>query len=374
MAGEPTRAFSAGDVTGAFADAGVLFPLVAALSVGSGFSGASLLATAGLAYLAAGLWFRVPMAVQPLKAIAIAAIATGAHRGEVRWAGALLGAVCLALAFADTDRWAARVPRPWIHGLQLALGVILVEHGMRAAAGPGAALIPGGWALGAAAVLVWLSQRSSFPWLGVIATGGLAYATVTSRRLGIAAAVPGSAAGPLRPEVIAGLFLPQVVLTLSNSVVGTIDASQRYFGARAFRVTARRLLVSIGAGNLVCASLGGLPFCHGSGGLTAHYKGGARSASANAVIGVTLLAFALCLTGRVIVFPAVLLGTLLAATGLFHLRLAAPSWQSGHERVRLVAMALVALLTQNLLAVLGVGVLPEVAHWVGRARATEEAV
>jgi hypothetical protein len=70
----------------------------------------------------------------------------------------------------------------------------------------------------------------------------------------------------------------------------------------------------------------------------------------------------------------VLLGTLLAATGLFHLRLAAPSWQSGHERVRLVAMALVALLTQNLLAVLGVGVLPEVAHGVGRARATEEAV
>src|SRR5690606_37983249 len=97
---------------------------------------------------------------------------------------------------------------------------------------------------------------------------------------------------PLRYDIILALVLPQLALTLTNSVVGTEAAARRYFGERAGRVTASRLLRSIGLGNMLVAPLGGLPFCHGSGGVTAHVKGGAQTWHMNLIIGGVLLTLA----------------------------------------------------------------------------------
>src|SRR4051794_35327506 len=108
-----------GDIVGAFADGAILFPLLAALTLKTDLSGSVLLLSAGFAYIVAGILFRVPVSVQPLKAVAIAAIALGATGTEVRVAGALLGAFCLALSFFDVNALAARVPRSLVHGLQL---------------------------------------------------------------------------------------------------------------------------------------------------------------------------------------------------------------------------------------------------------------
>src|ERR1035437_9075870 len=88
-----------GDFFGAFADAAVLFPLIALITQKCGFSGPVLFATAGLAYLAAGFTFRVPMSVQPLKSVAIGALAIGATWSEVRVAAFSVGAICLGLSF-----------------------------------------------------------------------------------------------------------------------------------------------------------------------------------------------------------------------------------------------------------------------------------
>ncbi|MBI3555570.1 MAG: hypothetical protein HY074_04845 [Deltaproteobacteria bacterium] len=341
------------DFTGAFADGAILFPLLAALSLKGGFSATALLFTAGLAYLAAGIWFRVPMAIQPLKSIAIAAISIGAGLGEIRASGALLGLVCLGLTCFDVNRLGQRVPRSLIHGLQAALGVLLILQGAKFDSSFLALLL--------VAIMVGLPALVRFPVLGVVATLGLAW-TVVNGALHPQLAQPTTALPhheAFRPAIVAALVFPQIALTLGNSVVGTEDVARRYFGERASRVTIRALLTSIGLGNLVSAAIGGLPYCHGSGGVTAHVRGGARHWRANAIIGGFLLALAAAqaLGGHVrLEFPAMLIAALLASTGVFHIGLAKPTWDSLPGKLELAVMALTAAFTRNMLLVLAVGV------------------
>lgn len=91
------------------------------------------------------------------------------------------------------------------------------------------------------------------------------------------------------------LLTAQLPLTLANSVISTADAAQRYFPREAGRVTPRRLSLSIAAANVWAGFAGGLPVCHGSGGLTAHYSMGARRPRSTAITGVTLIVIALAL-------------------------------------------------------------------------------
>ncbi|MCM2324345.1 MAG: putative sulfate/molybdate transporter [Oligoflexia bacterium] len=359
------------NAVGAFADGAILFPLLAVLSMRSGFSGAMLLASAGLAYWASGLLFRVPMSVQPLKSIAIASVAVGASSGEVRAAGALLAAACLGLLLFDVNALARKVPDSLIHGMQLSLGVLLLLQGaaILLAAPTSASLAPASVAVAVAilAVLLLSPRLTTFPVLGIVAAAGLAWAVLSGWGAPSVMGAP-TPSEALRPEMILSLALPQLALTFSNSVLGTRKVALHYFGDRGERVTVRRLLSLIGLGNLLSSAVGGLPFCHGSGGVTAHVRGGATRWEANAVIGTTLLVLAGIQQwkgGFGFRYPPELLAPLLMATGAFHMKLAAPSAKAARTLAQLASMGLVTWLTKNLLAALAVGVLFEL---VARAR------
>lgn len=352
-----------GNFTGAFADGAILFPLLAALVLQTGMDGAVLLATAGAAYIMAGMIFRVPMSVQPLKSVVVAALALGASAAEIHMSGLLVGLACLALSFCYADRLATVVPRHLVQGLQLGLGVILMIKGVKWGMEGGIESTGGLWVAAGiffllALGMIWAACRSSLPVMGWVATGGLfmALTMATAGHIPIAAE-QGQA---LRPDIIMALVLPQLALTLTNSVVGTHDAARRYFGDKAARVKPSWLLRTIGGGNIISAALGGLPFCHGSGGLTAHVKGGATGWHMNLIIGGTLLAFAIFswLLGMALIpaYPAMLMAVLLFVTGFFHMQLAAPSWSQPELRWILLSMALTALLTQNMLWTLGIGI------------------
>lgn len=81
------------------------------------------------------------------------------------------------------------------------------------------------------------------------------------------------------------LALPQIPLSLGNSVYATADAARQYYRGRTNRVSERRLMLTMGANDLIAAVLGGVPVCHGCGGLTAHYRLGARTGAALMMIG-----------------------------------------------------------------------------------------
>lgn len=361
-----------GDMTGAFSDGAVLFPLLVALTLQTGMDGAVLMATAGAAYLAAGVFFRVPMPVQPLKSVVVTALAIGATAAEIRWSGLCVGAVCLGLSFIYADKLAGVVPRHLVHGLQMALGIMLMVKGVK-----------WGWveqpqivfALGFAAIalfITWYARRAEWPVMGWVATGGMAAAMGIALFSGApqAAASVAEGAGPVRFDVILALVLPQLALTLTNSVVATCDVAQRYFPERAQRVTASNLLRSIGLGNLFAAAVGGLPHCHGSGGMTAHVKGGAHTWRMNLVIGGVLLGLAcvswLMAQNLIPAYPKPLMAALLFATGWFHIQLAAPSWRVADKRWRLVVMGAVAVVTMNMLWTLLAGVAVECAVYLLR--------
>lgn len=346
---------------GAFADGAILFPLLMTLSLQNGMSLFLLLASSGTAYLVAGFLFRIPMSVQPLKSIAIAGLAVGASAFEIRTAAVLLGCVFVAGLTLDLDSLAKKVPNRLIHGIQAGLGLLLVSQGLRSV-----------WPLGESSVLLCLaisglilglSFKTRVPVLGLVATLGFLISVVlhSERFFEVQwSLIPLSTdIEKFRPFLVLSLVLPQIILTSANSVLATVNVSKRYFGAQASRVTVGRLVTMIGFGNILSGLIGGLPFCHGSGGITAHYNGGARTHVSNYIIGgvLVLASFVVLLFGGThIVFSPLLLGVLLLSVGVLHVSLAAASWNQGvDEKIQLSLMGLAALSTGNMLWVLGAG-------------------
>ena len=110
------------------------------------------------------------------------------------------------------------------------------------------------------------------------------------------------------------LALPQIALSLGNSVLATRQVVGDLFPARA-PLTVRRIGTTYALMNLVAAPLGGLPVCHGSGGMVGHYAFGARSGGSVVLYGVFLLLAGFFLVGDPTsfqrLFPGPILGVLL---------------------------------------------------------------
>jgi hypothetical protein len=87
------------------------------------------------------------------------------------------------------------------------------------------------------------------------------------------------------------LALPQFPLTLGNAVIAVTEENNRLFPER--RVDERRVAISTGVMNALGAAVGGVPMCHGAGGMAAHVRFGARTGGAPVIVGVLLLVLAL---------------------------------------------------------------------------------
>jgi sulfate permease, SulP family len=122
--------------------------------------------------------------------------------------------------------------------------------------------------------------------------------------------------GPTLAAALTTLVLAQIPLTFGNSIVATADAEGAYFGERARRVRPGRLAASICGADLFAGLTSGLPVCHGAGGVTAHYRLGARTAASTMMVGVIYVSLALVLGASLPVFlhllvPAGLAGMLM---------------------------------------------------------------
>jgi SulP family sulfate permease len=115
------------------------------------------------------------------------------------------------------------------------------------------------------------------------------------------------------------LVLPQIPMTLGNAVIANADLSREYFGKDSKKVTYRALCVSMSLANFLSFLVGGMPLCHGAGGLAAHYRFGARTAGSNLMIGVIFVVLALFLgihaLAVVYLVPMAVLGVLLVFAG-----------------------------------------------------------
>jgi sulfate permease, SulP family len=360
------------EIAGGLGDAGLLIPLMVAMVALNGIGATAAFGLAGLAYLGTALVFRVPVPVQPLKAFAAAAVALGLE-ADVIAAGALLMSAAMAvLAVTGLAGWlAARFPLVLVRGIQAAVALLLAKAAIDLASKGNWSGLPEiapalAFAMAAVACGVLFFARSSWQLPGSLAVlgGGFAIGLAVSGfpeglSLGpgpVDVAVPD---GPAFGEALTALVIAQLPLTFGNSIVATADAERTYFGERARRVTPNRLAASIGTWNLLAGLLTAVPVCHGAGGVTAHYKLGARTAVATASAGALLLVLALLLGDSLpallrVLAPGALAGMLLFVAiqhGMLALTIVGAA-----ERTIVATVGVVTLVAGNLAVGFGAGV------------------
>lgn len=322
------------ELSGSVADLGVLVPIAVALIVKNGLSPTAVLLPAALLYVTVAFVYRLPVAVQPLKALGAIAIAKGLGADEIAAAALMLGMTFLVLGSTGLIDHAGRAfPRALIRGVQLTVGLLFLKVAWGLVSDPPTsfeehALAPA-WAipLGALVVLLAVLLRGRPVALALV---GIGVVVMLVDAGGIPALGPSAIELPSLSQAtfaaaLTALVIPQLPLTFANSCLAPADAARTYFGARAQRVTPGRLATTLGAANLFSGSIAGMPVCHGAGGMTAHYAFGARTGRAPLAIGASLLAVALALgaglAALLTAFPLTILAGLLATAGLLHVAL-----------------------------------------------------
>src|SRR5690606_662639 len=102
---------------GSLGDMGTFLPLLVGMAAQNGLSFSASLFFAGLFNVVTGLTFTVPMAVQPMKAIAAVALTEGLTVPEILAAGATVSLVILILGLTGVMDWVNRVvPRSVVRG------------------------------------------------------------------------------------------------------------------------------------------------------------------------------------------------------------------------------------------------------------------
>lgn len=355
--------FNRHEFAGGVGDFGLLIPLAIALVTVNGMSATAVFGLAGVAYVATSIYFGVPFPVQPLKAFAAIAIAAELD-AEVIAAGALLmSAAMTLLAATGAAAWLTRrFPTVLVRGVQASIALLLIKAGYSLAAkGNWAGMEPiaGLWsfllAIACLGILLGLRRKSlpgSLAVLGIGMTVGLAVnGGLPDVSIGPDALKIGLPSAGVYWQALTILVVAQIPLTFGNSVVATVDAEKNYFGDRARKVTPSRVSGSIAFWNLLAGVGGGLPICHGAGGVTAHAKLGARTAGSTLMAGGLLLTLALTFGGSLpallyMLAPGALAGMLLYVA-VQHALLAAQA-ESLADRIIAFSMGLATLLSGNL--------------------------
>ena len=326
--------FDRRELAGAVADLGVFVPIAVALIVANGLSATAVLLPAGLLYVAAALVYGLPVPVQPLKAFGAIAIAKGLGADEIAAGALLMGAIFIVLGRTGFLDLAARAfPRALIRGVQLTVGLLFLKIAWDLVTDPPVsfaahALAPS-WALPLAVVALVLALTLKRFAVSLVLVG-IGAAVMLAAAGNDATFGPSALALPSLDAVafltaLTVLVVPQVPLSFANSCLAAADAARAYFGERAAAVAPGRLATSFGSANLLAGAIGGMPVCHGAGGLTAHYAFGARTGGAPLVMGVALIALAVTagagLADLLAAFPLPILAGLLATAGLLHIGL-----------------------------------------------------
>lgn len=324
---KPPLQINRNEISGALGDLGTFIPLLVGMVVTCGLQLSPTLILTGVMNIATGLLFGIPMPVQPMKAIATIAIDERLSESELLAAGIVTGAFVLLLGWIGRiDRLAGRLPRAVIRGIQLALGLKLLMKGIAMIAGATPTLLGDSIVLGVACCLVILLLQRSSRWpaalivfaIGLVVAGFAHNSHLPPLRFGPDWRLPNltSLADWQRGAILGAI--PQLPLTLLNSVVAVCALSADLFQQKP--ASPRRVAVSVGLMNLIACPLGGMPACHGAGGLAAQHRFGARTGGSVVFLGVAKITLALLFGNSLLawlqLYPQAVLGALLAFGGL----------------------------------------------------------
>jgi MFS superfamily sulfate permease-like transporter len=313
---------------GAFGDLGTLLPFVLAYIAVVRIDPLGILLGFGVCMIAVGLYYKTPVPVQPMKAIGAVAATQAAQviavTPQAVFAGGLAtGIIWLVLGATGLAQKISRlVPRPIAIGIILGLGFGFMLEGVK--------MMAGGWlvaAVGLALTLLLLVNRH-VPAMFVLLLFGAGAALVADPALlddlaavQVSLRLPAFALTDLGwKDLLVGvvfLALPQLPLTFGNAVLALKEENNRLFPERP--VTEQKVSISTGLMNLFGAAVGGVPMCHGAGGMAGHTRFGARTGGSVVILGAILCAIGLLFSDSVVtllrIFPTPVLGVVLFLTG-----------------------------------------------------------
>ena len=313
---------------GAFGDLGTLLPFVLAYIAVLKVDPLGILLGFGVSMIAVGGYYKTPVPVQPMKAVGAVAVTQAAQvvtitPQAVFASGLATGLIWLALGASGlAQKLSDLVPRPITIGIVLGLGFAFMLEGLK--------MMAGGWivaGIGLALTLLLLTNRV-VPAMLVLLAFGAGAALVGEPGLVDRLAVvrpqfhlPSFALASLTwTDALAGvafLALPQLPLTFGNAILALKEENNRLFPDR--QVSEKTVSVSTGLMNLFGSAVGGVPMCHGAGGMAGHTRFGARTGGAVVILGIILCVVALFFSGSVTtllqVFPVPVLGVVLFLTG-----------------------------------------------------------
>ncbi len=337
------------ECAGSLGDLGTLLPIAVGMILINGVSPVGLFLSVGLFYVLSGLYYGVTVPVQPMKVVGAYAIATGMASSQIFAAGALIGLFLLFVGVTGAITPIGRyTPKPVVRGVQLSTGALLMAQGIKFMIGASQfqmlqklaepylkiqslGPLPVGILLGVVGGMLTflLLENRKLPAGLMIVLGGMGVGVLFGTRQGFDTIRIGLNLPALLPFGIPNsedfglaflvLVLPQIPMTLGNAVIAYADLSKDYFGEASKKVSYRSACISMALANFTSFLFGGMPLCHGAGGLAAHYRFGARTAGSNLIIGLIFVALAVLLGSHtltiVYLMPMAVLGVLLLFAG-----------------------------------------------------------
>ena len=345
----PRYRFDRMEIAGSLGDLGTLLPIAIGMILINGLNPTGMFFSIGIFYILSGIYYGITVPVQPMKVIGAYAIATAMTPSQVLASGALLGLFLLIIGGTNAITFIGKyTPKPVVRGVQISTGTLLMAQGVKFMIGSSKFQMARQLAepyltvqhigpvqvgivigiIGGVLTLLLLENRK-FPAGLVVILGGIFLGLILGThegfdKLKIGIYFPkwlpfGFPTGIDFTFAFFALALPQLPMTLGNAVIADSDLSYEYFGNDSKKVTYRALTISMALANLLSFVVGGMPLCHGAGGLAAHYRFGARTAGSNLIIGIIFLALAFLLgihaLAVVYLVPMAVLGVLLIFAG-----------------------------------------------------------
>jgi hypothetical protein len=317
--------FNRQEFSGAFGDIGTDFPLIVALILTTGLDTPSVLIVFGLVQIMTGLIYKIPMPVQPLKAMATLVIAQQISGNVLLGGGLSIGIIMLILSSTGLlTKISTVIPKAVVRGIQLGLGISLSMLALQK-------YIPnqgyGGLILASFTfiVIILLIDNKKYPasilalllgfiYVFIFEGNSFKFFNLISFNLPILTF-------PSIEDITKGfilLALPQVPLSIGNSIIATKQIADDLFKENS--ITIKKIGFTYSLMNLIVPFFGGIPSCHGSGGLVGHYTFGGRTGGSVIIYGlfyvVMGLFFGTSFDEILKIFPLPVLGVILTFEGL----------------------------------------------------------
>lgn len=366
--------FGLSEWSGAVGDLGTLLPLIFALVIYNEYPVSRILLLVGIIYMLTGWIFKVPVSVQPLKAMAVIALAHGFSIDFLSTTAFFYGFLLILLSITGIITWLQNwISVAIIRGIQLGIGLILAQKAIELVLDKGFLMFTPNNELIVNlciflivfSVILYFQHKTNIPIALIMIALSIPVILFSYK-------IPTDFVSDTKlfefnmPDTslllngLIYLIIPQLPLTLGNAIFAASDSCHSLWGNQANRVSPSRLGLSIGLSDLFIGLFGGFPVCHGAGGIAAHAQFGGKTGGTTIIIGMILIITAVLkpLTGILFLIPVPILGAMLLFDSWRMIILFRKSTNKIEIGIALV-VGVISFLTRNLALALVIGIILE---------------